>query len=233
MSAHPLPMLSLLEARVLGVLVEKQHTVPDTYPLTLNALVAGCNQKTSRDPVLTVSDAEVQAAVDRLRSLTLIVESSGGRVMRYAHNVERVLQVPPQAVALLATLMLRGPQTAGELRINCERLYRFADISSVEAFLAELAARAAGPLVVELPRQAGARENRWAHLLAGPVAADAAAGGAVVESAPSDITAGELAALKANVARLEEEIASLRSTVVQLCAELGISAREAAPIERG
>ena len=129
---------------MLGVLVEKQHTVPDAYPLTLNALVAGCNQKTSRDPVLDASDAEVQAAVDHLRTLSLIVESSGGRVMRYAHNVERVLAVPSQSVALLAALMLRGPQTASELRIKTERLHRFADASSVEAFLHELAAPAGG-----------------------------------------------------------------------------------------
>ena len=125
-----LPSLSLLETRVLGVLVEKQHTVPDTYPLTLNALVAGCNQKTSRDPVVNASEAEVQATVDRLRMLSLIVESSGGRVMRYAHNVERVLALPSQSVALLAALMLRGPQTVGELRIGTERLHRFAETAS-------------------------------------------------------------------------------------------------------
>src|SRR5207248_1075082 len=114
-----LPELSLLETRVLGVLVEKQRTVPDTYPLTLNALTAGCNQKTSRDPLLDVSSGEVQSAIDELRSLSFIVETSGGRVMRYAHNMERVLGVPSQAVAVLATLMLRGPQTLGELRMNC------------------------------------------------------------------------------------------------------------------
>ena len=96
-----LPALSLLETRVLGVLVEKRHTVPDAYPLTLNALVAGCNQKTSRDPILDAGEAEVQASVDHLRALSLVVESSGGRVMRYAHNVERVLAVPSQSVALL------------------------------------------------------------------------------------------------------------------------------------
>ena len=119
-----LPALSLVETRVLGVLVEKQQTVPDAYPLSLNALVAGCNQKSSRDPVIEAADAEVQAAVDHLRALSLVVESSGGRVMRYAHNVGRVLDVPTQSVALLATLMLRGPQTAGELRINAERLIK-------------------------------------------------------------------------------------------------------------
>ena len=226
MSAHELPALSLLEARVLGVLVEKQHTVPDTYPLTLNALAAGCNQKTSRDPVLTATDAEVQAALDRLRSLALVIESSGGRVMRYAHNVERVLQVPPQAVALLATLMLRGPQTAGELRISCERLHRFTDISSVEAFLAELSERPAGALVVELARQPGARENRWAHLLSGAPAAETTTGVPIADGAPSDITLGELAALRADVARLEGELAGLKVTVAKLCTDLGISARQ-------
>ena len=102
----PMPMppliLSLLETRVLGVLVEKQHTVPDTYPLTLLALTGGCNQKTSRDPVMNASETEVQAALDRLKTLSFVVESSGGRVMRYAHNVERVLAIPSQAVALIA-----------------------------------------------------------------------------------------------------------------------------------
>src|SRR3954451_14476823 len=97
MSLPTLSPLSLLQTRVLGVLVEKQHTVPDTYPLTLNALTAGCNQKTSRDPTMDASTGEVQATIDSLRSLSLIVETSGGRVMRYAHNVERVLQIPSQA----------------------------------------------------------------------------------------------------------------------------------------
>ncbi len=149
-----LPDLSLLETRVLGVLVEKQHTVPDTYPLTLLALTAGCNQKTSRDPIVSASEPEVQAAIDRLKMLSLVVESSGGRVMRYAQNVGRVLEVPTQAVALLAVLMLRGPQTAAELRINSDRLHRFADASAVEAFLQELAARQSGALVVLLPPSA-------------------------------------------------------------------------------
>ena len=169
-----LPTFSLLETRALGVLVEKQHTVPDTYPLTLLALTAGCNQKTSRDPILNASEAEVQAAIDQLKTLSLVVESSGGRVMRYAQNVGRVLAVPTQAVALLAALMLRGPQTVGELRINCDRLHHFADISAVEGFLHELAGRPAGALVVELARQPGARETRWAHLLSGAPAVESA-----------------------------------------------------------
>jgi uncharacterized protein YceH (UPF0502 family) len=217
-----LPVLSLLEIRVLGVLAEKQRTVPDTYPLTLNTLVAGCNQKTSRDPIIEASESEVQAAVDNLKFLSLVVESSGGRVARYAHNIERVLQIPSQSTALLAMLMLRGPQTAGELRINSERLHKFADISSVEGFLQELAERGAGALVMELPRQPGARENRWTHLLSGaPVVEQPPA----AHTAPSgDVTVGEIAALKANVAKLEGDLEDLRALVARLYRELGISA---------
>src|SRR5689334_21683976 len=116
----PIRPLSRLEARVLGVLVEKALTVPDSYPLSLNALTLGCNQKTARDPVLNASEGEVQAAVDALRGMDLATESSGSRVTRYAHNMGRVLGVPSQSVALLAVLMLRGPQTASELRTNTE-----------------------------------------------------------------------------------------------------------------
>lgn len=162
-----LPVLSLLETRVLGVLAEKQRTVPDSYPLTLNSLVSGCNQKSSRDPVIEASESEVLLALDNLRGLSLLIESSGGRASRYAHNIERVLHIPTQSTALLTMLMLRGPQTAGELRLNCERLHKFVDISSVESFLVELSEHAAGALVVELPRQPGSRENRWMHLLSG------------------------------------------------------------------
>jgi hypothetical protein len=136
-----IPRLSPLETRVLGVLVEKERTVPDSYPLSLNALALGCNQKNNRDPLMQATDAEVQAAVDALRPLSLVIESSGSRVMRYAHNVGRVLHVPEPAVALLAALMLRGPQTPGELRIATERLHRFADLGEVEAALRELAER--------------------------------------------------------------------------------------------
>jgi uncharacterized protein YceH (UPF0502 family) len=216
-----LPALSLLDTRVLGVLVEKQRTVPDTYPLTLNALVAGCNQKTSRDPIVDATEAEVQAAIDHLKALSLVVESSGGRVMRYAHNVERVLGVPSQAVALLAALMLRGPQTVGELRINSDRLHRFADLSAVEAFLHELAARSGGALVVELARVPGARETRWAHLLSGMPAAAAPAEATATMVGDELVTVGEIAALKANVAELQREVATLRATVAKLCADLG------------
>ncbi len=210
--------LTPLEARVLGVLVEKQHTVPDTYPLSLNALVAGCNQKTARFPVIEATDAEVMTAVDGLKSLSLVFEGSGSRVVRYEHNMGRVLGVPSQAVALLTVLMLRGPQTAAELRLNCERLHRFADISSVEGFLEELAAKEP-PRVVKLPRAPGAREARWAHLLCGEVALPVA--GECVEPAPS-VAAGEIAALKAEQARLADELTRLRQWAQRVGAELGI-----------
>jgi len=224
-----IPALSLLETRVLGVLVEKQHTVPDTYPLTLNALTAGCNQKTSRDPILNATDADALAAIDRLRAFSLIVETSGGRVMRYSHNVERVLAIPAQAVALITALMLRGPQTVGELRTNCDRFHRFADSSAVEGFLHELAARSNGALVVELRRQPGARETRWAHLLCGPQATETTAaiatpnGTAAAIAAPNETAAvAELAALRTDVVQLQEELAAVKSIVQKLCASLGV-----------
>ena len=222
-----LPILSLLETRVLGVLAEKQRTVPDSYPLTLNSLVSGCNQKSSRDPVMEASESEVLVALDSLRGLSLLVESSGGRASRYAHNIERVLHIPTQSTALLTMLMLRGPQTAGELRLCCERLHKFADISSVESFLVELAERAAGGLVVELPRQPGARENRWAHLLSGaPVIEERAFVRAASATSTADVTVGEIAALKANVAKLDAEVGELKAMVAKLYAELGISTGE-------
>ena len=210
--------LSLLETRVLGTLFEKQHTVPDSYPLTLNALVSGCNQKSSRSPVMEASEAEVQATLDSLKAANMVIETSGGRVARYSHNIERVLQVPSQSAALLACLMLRGPQTSGELRINCERLHSFADMSAVQGFLDELAARPAGALVVQLPRQPGSRENRWAHLLSG------APTGVEQTKPEADASPGEVAALKADVARLESEIAALKVLLARVCKELGISA---------
>ncbi len=220
-----LPVLSLLETRVLGVLAEKQRTVPDSYPLTLNSLLSGCNQKSSRDPVIEASESEVQVALDSLRGLSLIVETSGGRATRYGHNIERVLHIPTQSTALLTMLMLRGPQTAGELRINCERLHKFADISSVESFLIELNERAAGSLVVELARQPGSRENRWTHLLSGVPVVEERAVASSASAAPSgDVTVGEIAALKANVAKLEAEVGEMRTMLVKLCAELGVTA---------
>ncbi len=208
--------LTPLEARVLGVLVEKQHTVPDTYPLSLNALVAGCNQKTARDPVIEASDAEVLTAADGLKGLGLAFEGSGSRVVKFEHNMGRALPLPGQAVALLAVLMLRGPQTSAELRLNCERLHRFADISSVEGFLEELAAKDP-PQVLKLPRAPGEREARWAHLLCGEVTMPAA------RAAGCDsVSAGELAAIKAEQTRLAAEVAELKAVVQRMARELGM-----------
>ena len=202
--------LTPLEARVLGVLVEKQATVPDTYPLSLNAIVGGCNQKTARAPVIEATEAEVLTAVDGLKALSLVFEGSSSRVVKYEHNMARVLQVPSQAVALLAVLMLRGPQTAAELRLNCERLYRFADISSVEGFLDELAAKAE-PRVVKLPRAPGEREARWAQLLCGEVATPPPRSGSAGDAADAGVSAGELSALKAEQTRLADEVALHRA----------------------
>ncbi|MCG2577805.1 YceH family protein [Dechloromonas sp. XY25] len=210
-----LPELSLLETRILGTLVEKQRTVPDTYPLSVNALQAGCNQKTSRNPVMETSEAEILVALDTLKDHGLVREVSGSRVSRFEHQVEKMLGVPTQASALLTVLMLRGPQTAGELRLNCERLHRFADISSVEAFLEELAGRNCGALVVELPRLPGARENRWMHLLSGQSTVDSvvAAGKSVA------VSGSEIAELQTRIAALEVEVSELRRLILERTGE--------------
>lgn len=209
-----LPELSLLETRILGTLVEKQRTVPDTYPLSVNALQAGCNQKTSRNPVMDATESEILVAVDALKDKGWVREVSGSRVSRFEHQLEKVLGVPSQALALLTVLMLRGPQTAGELRLNCERLYRFADISSVEAFLEELAARPDGALVVELPRLPGARENRWMHLLSGQPRLETGQ-----TSARPLAPHPDLEELRARVTALEAEMAELRSRVRQMAVQ--------------
>ena len=148
--------------------IEKERTVPDIEPLSANGLTAGCNQRNNRNPVLNASEADVQAAIDRLKPLSLVIESSGSRVMRFSQNVGRVLKVPAEAVALLAALWLRGPQTVAELRATTERLHRFADAGAVEGVLQQLAERSTesgGPLVRLLPRAAGTRESRWVDLV--------------------------------------------------------------------
>ncbi len=209
-----------LEARVLGVLIEKQATVPDTYPLSLNALLAGCNQKTARSPVIEATEDEALTAIDGLKGLSLVFEGSSSRVVKFEHNTGRVLHVPSQAVALLAVLMLRGPQTSAELRLNSERLHRFADISSVEGFLDELAAKAE-PMVIKLNRAPGEREARWAQLLCGEVAQPAARAGGHDDGAGS-VSAGELSALRNEQTRLAAEVAELKSLVQRLMRELGV-----------
>ena len=222
-SSPPLsPILTPIEARVLGTLMEKARTVPDSYPLTLNSLLIGCNQKTTRDPLMELDEAQVATALDDLTTAGLVRESSGGRTTRYEHNFQRGIGVFEQAAVLLGLLMLRGPQTAGELRLNTERWYKFADISSVEGFLEELQDRSpekGGPLVVKLARAPGTREQRWAHLLCGPVDATQTGGmntGRSTDGATSGNTSERLE-------RLEAEVAQLRNTVQKLCAELGVS----------
>ena len=203
--------LSLLEARILGVLLEKELTVPDIHPLSLNALTAGCNQKNNRNPVMNTSEVDVQAAIDRLRPLALVIESSGSRVMRYSQNIGRVLKVPSEAVALLAALWLRGPQTAAELRAATERLHRFADVSSVEGFLNQLAERSTesgGPLVRLLPRAPGAREPRWIDLLS-PATESANA----VSTREHEAGAAATPDLHAELEQLRAELQALRERV--------------------
>ena len=214
--------LNPIEARVLGTLMEKARTVPDSYPLTLNSLMLGCNQKTSRDPLMELGESQIAVALDALKSKGLVREASGGRTTRYEHNFQRVLGVPEQSAVLLGLLMLRGPQTSGELRLNTERWYRFADISSVEGFLEELQDRSeqkGGPLVAKLARIPGAREQRWAHLLCGPPDLEYGRdpnGSGVADGAAAGTNTQR-------IDRLEAEVAGLHETMKFLCAELGLS----------
>jgi hypothetical protein len=213
--------LTPIEARVLGTLMEKARTVPDSYPLSLNSLMLGCNQKSSRDPVMDLSEADVASALENLMALSLVRTNTSGRVARYEHNFQRGVGVPEQSAVLLGLLMLRGPQTAAELRLNTERWYKFADISSVEGFLEELQDRSVekgGPLVIKLARAPGAREQRWAHLLCGPV--DEAQWAQSGSARGADGSPGTLARIE----QLEAEVAQLRATVQRLCSELGVSA---------
>ncbi|MEY4344543.1 MAG: hypothetical protein RL032_375, partial [Pseudomonadota bacterium] len=211
-------LLTPTEARVLGTLMEKARTVPDSYPLTLNSLLLGCNQKSSRDPLMELSEAEVSTSLDTLREASLVHETTGGRTTKFTHNAQRGIGVPEQSAVLLGLMMLRGPQTAAELRLNAERWYRFADTSSVEGFLDEMQERSeekGGALVIKLDRAPGAREQRWAHLLCGPVDASAVnAGRSVAQVGSAD--------LQARVTALEAEVAELRATVQKLCSELGL-----------
>ena len=210
--------LSALEARVLAVLVEKASTVPDSYPMSLNSLTLGVNQKTARDPVMNAGESDVAAALDELKAMSLVNSVSGSRVARFEHNMKRVYGIPGQAEALLAVLMLRGPQTSAELRINCERLHRFADVSSVEGFLEELATREPA-LALKLPKAPGAREARWAHLLSGvpeiPVGVGASSGASSSSWSSGSARDEEIAALRA-------EVDQLKAAVARIQAELGL-----------
>ncbi|SDD62321.1 hypothetical protein SAMN05216345_11275 [Cupriavidus sp. YR651] len=224
----PLRALTALEGRVLAVLLEKQFTVPDTYPLSLNALASGCNQKTARLPVMSVTEDEILTAIDGLKSLSLVFEGSSSRVPRFEQNMAKVLGVPSQSAALLSTLMLRGPQTAAELRLNSARLHAFADISSVEGFLDELAERAPAALVVRLPRGPGERENRWMHLMCGEVnVAEMMPRVSPRGDAGDSVSPSELEALRISQRELTDKVARLQALVEEMAGQLGI------PIEDG
>lgn len=219
----PLRPLTPVELRVLGTLMEKARTVPDSYPMTLNAIVVGCNQKSSRDPLMSLGDAEVQAALDALKPHSLVFEGSGSRVTRYEHNAERVLGLDAAQAALVGLLVLRGPQTAGELRIHAERWHRFQDTAAVEATLEALAAMTETrgvQWVQRLPRAPGAREARWVHRLGDPADVEAlmmqvpevavAPVASTASAARADLLA-RVDALEAEVARLSAALARLES----------------------
>ena len=214
--------LTLIEARVLGTLMEKARTVPDSYPLSLNALVLGCNQKTSREPITQISDDEALNALSALKTRSLVFENHNGRTARYEHNFQRAVGVGEPAAVLLGLLMLRGPQTAGELRINAERWYRFADTPAAENCLKALLAEGeerANPLLGRLPRLAGAREQRWVHLLCVPI--DLRADAAAVESAGQP--AGSAEPGSNELQTLKDRIAALEIGLASLCEQLGVS----------
>jgi uncharacterized protein YceH (UPF0502 family) len=197
--------------RVLGCLIEKERTTPEYYPLSVNALASACNQKTNRDPVMTLDEADVTRALERLRSVGLAMQSAeGSRVARYAHNLAGKLQLDDAEVALLAELLLRGPQTAGELRARAERMHHFADIAEVEASLRRLIERDP-PLSAKLARQPGRKEPRYQQLLGGsPPAGEEARPTELAQDSGGDD----------RVTRLEAEVRALRTEVDALWKEL-------------
>lgn len=204
--------LNAHEVRVLGSLIEKETTTPEYYPLSLNALVNACNQRSSRDPVMELSEADVRTALFELENLELVRVLADGRVSKFEHRAYDKLGLRRPEITVLGLLMLRGPQTAAELRARAERMYTFDDTGAVTAVLERLAQRegaepSTAPLVVQLARQPGARESRWVHLLAGPVELSAVA--------PS--TAGRQASpLEERVAELERQVQELQEQVAAL-----------------
>jgi len=207
--AESLPVLSPPEVRVLGVLVEKALSTPEYYPLTVNALVAGCNQKSNREPVVAYSDSDVQAAVDLLVRKRLVAEQTGmgSRVVKYRTLLGGVYEMTTAEKAVIAELMLRGPQTSGELRGRCTRMHAFGSVEEVEVVLHALAARET-PLVAELP---GRREPRWAHLLGGPVEATHEAEPSLAPATPVAALSAEVDALRSRIEALEGAFAQFRA----------------------
>ncbi|KAA0255476.1 DUF480 domain-containing protein [Acidobacteria bacterium ACD] len=209
---RPARDLDLVEARVLGSLLEKEQTTPEYYPLTLNALVAACNQRNNREPVTDLSEDDVETALSRLRELGLAWKVPGGRAVKYSHAVDTRIPLPPGGKAILTLLLLRGPQTPGELRGRSDRLHPFPTLEAVESVLADLAGGSA-PLAVELPRRTGQKETRWAQLLTGPPGEDLAAPAPAAVEGASPALAGSIAA---RVEALERESASLRAELAAL-----------------
>lgn len=207
------PVLSAEEIRVLGSLVEKQITTPDYYPMTLNALTNACNQLSNREPVVSYDEQTVAQAFESLSKKQFVwtIKRGDSRVVKHGHLFPEAFDLNPQQVAVMCVLMLRGPQTAGEIRGRTGRLYTFADLDEVEATLQQLIDREQGPLVVRLPRQAGRKEPRYAHLLSGEV---------VVEEEPTPAHAEPITAAAPvedeRIARLEGEIESLRQELKDL-----------------
>ncbi len=211
--------LSLCEARVLGCLLEKEMTTPDYYPLTLNSLVSACNQKSNRDPVMSLEEDTVFKTIEGLRErhLAVRVDVAGSRVAKFRHAFTRHFPVEPRELAILMVLLLRGPQTLGEIRTRCERSYAFQDIEETEAAISGLADLTPEPLVALLARRPGQKERRYTHLLSGP----ADEGGA--ETATGELESEDLAlpeentlGLAAQLACLKEEVAAQRASLDQL-----------------
>ena len=220
-------LLTALEARVLGALIEKEITTPDQYPLSLHALTMACNQKTNRDPVLELDEGSVQATLDGLSKRHLVLDRSGfgSRVVKYRHRLcngeHNPLQFTPQETAVVCELLLRGPQTPGELRSRAQRLAPFSDLGDVENALDTLATRTDGPFVRKLARQPGAREARYAQLFTGEPPAQAAA--ALPATLPVAASGGGEAALAERVAQLERELQALRGDLAELRGQLALS----------
>lgn len=207
---------------MLGALLEKEQTTPELYPLTVNALLAACNQKTNREPVRQLSEAAVWEALERLRQEVLVWRSEGARAERWKQSVSRRWGLDPAGKALMTLLLLRGPQTAGELRSRSDRLHAFASLEEVEETLRRLAATEE-PLVAELPRRTGQKETRWTHLVGETVveserAAPSATASAIEDAAPAAPTRQPLAD---RVARLEDLVAQLTRDLDELKTLLG------------
>ncbi len=214
-------VLNDLEVRVLGCLIEKELATPEYYPLTLNALTNACNQRSNREPVLSLEETDVVRALDSLRFKQLaLVSAEGGRAAKYRHILAEKLRLSPAELALLAELLLRGPQTVGELRSRAERMHPFPDLAAVEVALDELMARTP-PLVVRLPRQPGRKEQRLAHLLSGEPVVAADERPPVPEAARLVVMAENerLAKLGEEVAALREEVAALRRLMEEFKAQ--------------